>query len=70
MIYESTFSDIVGIISFYGVLGFVGSGDPENILPETFRDLFFTVIISIIISYLIQRYFKNNEGGNKDINSY
>ena len=27
-------------------------------------------IISIIISYLIQRYFKNNEGGNKDINSY
>lgn len=27
-------------------------------------------IISIIISYLIQRYFKNNQDGNKDINSY
>ena len=65
MIYESTFSDIVGIISFYGVLGFVGSSDPENILPETFRDLFFTVIISIIISYILIYIFQKLKGHAK-----
>ena len=57
MIYESTFSDVVGIISFYAVLGFVGSSDPENILPSTFRDLFFTVIISIVLSILFAKLY-------------
>ncbi|MBT7817191.1 MAG: sodium:proton exchanger [Polaribacter sp.] len=65
MIYESTFSDIVGIISFYGVLGFVGSSDPENILPATFRDLFFTIIISIVISYVLIYIFQKLKGHAK-----
>ena len=64
MIYESTFSDIVGIISFYGVLGFLGSSD-QNILPETFRDLFFTIIISIVISYVLIYVFQKLKGHAK-----
>ena len=65
MIYESTFSDIVGIISFYAVLGFVGSSDPENILPATFRDLFFTIIISLVISYILIYVFQKLKGHAK-----
>jgi len=65
MIYESTFSDIVGIISFYAVLGFVGSSDSENILPTTFRDLFFTIIISIVISYVLIYIFQKLKGHAK-----
>ena len=41
-----------------------------NIIENWAYALVLWGIISIIISYLIQRYFKNNEGGNKDINSY
>jgi len=65
MIYESTFSDIVGIISFYGVLGFVGSNDPDNVLPETFRSLFFTIVISIFISYVLIYVFQKLKGHAK-----
>ena len=65
MIYESTFSDIVGIISFYGVLGFVGSNDPDNVLPETFRSLLFTIVISIVISYVLIYVFQKLKGHAK-----
>ena len=65
MIYESTFSDIVGIISFYGVLGFVGSSDPENILPETFIKLIQTVILSVVISYVLIYIFQKLKGHAK-----
>lgn len=65
MIYESTFSDVVGIISFYAVLGFVGSSDPENILPSTFRDLFFTIIVSVVLSYVLIYIFQKLKGHAK-----
>ena len=65
MIYESTFSDIVGIISFYGVLGFIGSNDPNNVLPETFRSLLFTIVISIVISYVLIYVFQKLKGHAK-----
>ena len=41
-----------------------------NIIENWSYALVLWGIISIIISYLIQRYFKNNQDGNKDINSY
>ena len=41
-----------------------------NIIENWAYALVLWGIISIIISYLIQRYFKNNEDGKKDINSY
>ena len=41
-----------------------------NIIENWAYALVLWGIISIVISYLIQRYFKNNQDGNKDINSY
>jgi membrane protein implicated in regulation of membrane protease activity len=41
-----------------------------NIIENWAYALVLWGIISIIISYLIQRYFKKNGDGNKDINSY
>lgn len=65
LIYESTFSDIVGIIFFYGVLGFVGSEDTDNVLPETFKGLLLTVIFSVVISYILVYIFQHLKGHAK-----
>jgi len=59
MVYESTFSDIVGIVGFYAVLGFVGSSDPEGVLPKTFLSLFTTILLSVAISYVLIYVFQN-----------
>ena len=65
MIYESTFSDIIGIISFYAVLNTVNSSSLENVLPETFRSLVFTIIISVAISYVLIYVFQQLKGHAK-----
>ena len=62
MIYESTFSDIVGIIGFYSVLTMVGSPSGENVSGEVFGNLALTVILSIIISYILIYVFQNIKG--------
>jgi len=53
MIYESTFSDIVGIISFYSVLTMVGPDSSENVYGAVFGNLALTIIFSIIITYIL-----------------
>jgi len=53
MIYESTFSDIVGIISFYSVLTMVGPDSSENVYSAVFGNLALTIIFSIIITYIL-----------------
>ena len=53
MIYESTFSDIVGIISFYSVLTMVGPDSSENVYRAVFGNLALTIIFSIIITYIL-----------------
>jgi len=65
MIYESTFSDIIGIIGFYAVLNLVGSDSPENVLPDTFKSLIFTIVLSVIISYVLIYVFQNLKGHAK-----
>tara|TARA_B100000927_G_scaffold291728_1_gene296250 strand:- start:3552 stop:4859 length:1308 start_codon:yes stop_codon:yes gene_type:complete len=65
LIYESTFSDIVGIIFFYGVLGYVGSEDTGNVLPETFKGLLLTVVFSVVISYILVYIFQHLKGHAK-----
>ena len=65
LIYESTFSDIVGIIFFYGVLGFVGSEDTDNVLPETFKGLLLTIVFSVVISYILVYIFQHLKGHAK-----
>ncbi|MDA9612185.1 cation:proton antiporter [Flavobacteriales bacterium] len=62
MIYESTFSDIVGIIGFYSVLTMVGSVSNESVYGEVFGNLALTVVFSIIISYTLIYVFQNIKG--------
>tara|TARA_B100001564_G_scaffold359579_1_gene381925 strand:+ start:4909 stop:6219 length:1311 start_codon:yes stop_codon:yes gene_type:complete len=62
MIYESTISDILGIIAFYAVLSMVGADSNEGVYGEVFGNLVFTVIFSIIISYVLVYIFQNIAG--------
>ena len=62
MIYESTFSDIIGIIGFYSVLTMVGSKAGESVYSEVFGNLALTIIISVIISYILIYVFQNIKG--------
>ena len=62
MIYESTFSDIVGIIGFYSVLTMVGSQTAESVYGEVLGNLAITVVFSIIISYILIYVFQNIKG--------
>ena len=62
MIYESTFSDILGIIAFYGVLTMSSSGSNESASVGVFSNLMFTVIFSVIISYILIYVFQNIKG--------
>jgi cell volume regulation protein A len=62
MIYESTFSDIIGIIGFYSVLTMVGSKVGESVYGEVLGNLALTVIISVIISYILIYVFQNIKG--------
>jgi len=62
MIYESTFSDIIGIIGFYSVLTMVGSQAGENVTGVVFGNLILTIILSIIISYILIYVFQKIKG--------
>jgi len=62
MIYESTFSDIIGIIGFYSVLTMVGSKTEESVYSAVIGNLALTVIISVIISYILIYIFQNIKG--------
>ena len=62
MIYESTFSDIIGIVGFYSVLTMVGSKSDENVYGEVFGGIVFTIIISVLISYVLIYIFQNIKG--------
>ena len=60
LIYESTFSDIIGIIIFYAVLGLTMSKNvfiPEYgfIISNLFGTTLFSVIISFLLIYIFQK---------------
>jgi NhaP-type Na+/H+ and K+/H+ antiporter len=65
MIYESTFSDIIGIVGFYSVLTMIGSASIEGVYGEMFSNLILTVIFSVIISYILIYVFQNIRGNVK-----
>ena len=65
MIYESTFSDIIGIVAFYAVLAYVGSDDPDGVIPGTFLKLFEIIVFSFIISYVLIYIFQLLKGHAK-----
>ena len=62
MIYESTFSDIIGIVGFYSVLTVLDSSNTEGVYGEVFANLILTVGFSIIISYMLIYVFQNIKG--------
>ncbi len=62
IIYESTFSDILGIVAFYSVLTVAGSNSNENISFGVFSNLILTVFISVFISYILIYVFQNIKG--------
>ena len=62
IIYESTFSDIIGIVAFYSVLTLAGSSSTEGVTFGIFTKLVFTVFFSILISYLLIYVFQNIRG--------
>ena len=65
IIYESTFSDIIGIVAFYTVLTIAGSGSSEGLSFEIFSNLLLTVVFSVIISYVLISVFQNIKGHTK-----
>lgn len=58
-IYESTFSDILGIILFYFLTGQLDGGEHSSGLAGFAGNLVLTVVISFIASYLIILVFQN-----------
>ena len=62
MIYESTFSDIIGIVGFYSVLTMVGSNAGESVYGEVAGSLALTIVISVVISYILIYVFQNIKG--------
>lgn len=62
MIYESTFSDIIGIVGFYAVLAMINSPSSSEMYGEILWGLFITVFFSVILSYLLIYVFQNIKG--------
>ncbi|MFK7953768.1 MAG: cation:proton antiporter [Ekhidna sp.] len=53
MIYESTFSDILGIMFFYFVLGGAEAENTREIVMDVSSSIFLTIVLSLVISYLM-----------------
>ncbi len=53
MVYESTFSDILGIMMFYPFLNSVTGSDEYNGVGAEFFKIFITIIVSVIVSYFL-----------------
>jgi len=62
MIYESTFSDIIGIVGFYSVLTFVGSNSNNGVYAGVFGNLILTIMLSVFLSYVLIYVFQNIKG--------
>ena len=62
IIYESTFSDILGIVAFYSVLTIAGSNSTESISLGVFSNLILTIIFSVVVSYILIYIFQNIKG--------
>ena len=62
MIYESTFSDIWGIIGFYTVLKLIHNPAIESIQNSIFQNLFLSVFLSVVLSYILIYIFQKISG--------
>jgi NhaP-type Na+/H+ or K+/H+ antiporter len=62
MIYESTFSDILGIVGFYAILTMAGSNSTENVSLAVFGNFVLTIVFSMLVSYFLIYVFQNIRG--------
>ncbi|MFT6865766.1 MAG: hypothetical protein ACJA08_000591 [Cyclobacteriaceae bacterium] len=53
MIYESTFSDILGIMFFYFLIGGVDASGAKEVLMEISGSIIVTIVLSLVISYVL-----------------
>jgi NhaP-type Na+/H+ or K+/H+ antiporter len=65
MIYESTFSDILGIMVFYFILGGTHAESARIMWMGGFFNIFLTIIISVIASYALIFLFQNIKSDTK-----
>ncbi|MCP4121651.1 MAG: sodium:proton exchanger [Bacteroidetes bacterium] len=69
MIYESTFSDILGIMAFYMLIGGIESRESGAgtglIIQELTLTTLLTAVISLVFSYLMVMFFQNVKGHGK-----
>lgn len=59
MVYESTFSDILGIMVFYFMIGAEESGRQGSLVGEIVINVVGTIAISIVVSYLLVYVFQH-----------
>jgi len=58
MIYESTFSDILGIMFFYFLLGSVEFESTSDLTWNIAGNIFVTLLISLVLSYVLVYFFQ------------
>ena len=63
MVYESTFSDIFGIMAFYLLLGNQQAASSSEVLTNIAINLFGTLAISIVVAYLMVYVLQKIESG-------
>lgn len=59
MIYESTFSDILGIMLFYLVLSAMGDSTHQEVAGDFLLNLLLTIVVSFVVSYGLVLLFQN-----------
>ncbi|OFZ10188.1 MAG: hypothetical protein A3D92_15085 [Bacteroidetes bacterium RIFCSPHIGHO2_02_FULL_44_7] len=58
MVYESTFSDILGIMVFYFMIGADGGAGEGSIAWEIVLNIFSTVVLSVVVAYVMVYFFQ------------
>jgi NhaP-type Na+/H+ or K+/H+ antiporter len=58
MVYESTFSDILGIMYFYFLIGNVGNENVNSVVLDIFSNILITVVLSVVVSYALVLIFQ------------
>lgn len=65
MIYESTFSDILGIMFFYFLIENVDAESANTVIYSIVGNIIITIVVSIIVSYALVMLFQRLEGDVK-----
>ena len=65
MIYEGTFSDILGIMFFYFVVENVGVQSANQVIYSIIGNIVITIAVSVVISYILIMLFQRLEGDVK-----